>query len=151
MVVTEIKKVNVENCIPENPFHLRWLNSLGGFDQWVFSKTQQVAADVSLVENFTHVVNYLEEENSNVNALKKEGNLVVTLGAENLTKQQVVGLQQLLSSPKVYFLQGQTQTNDFIRLTVLVKTGTFKLYDTGDERHKLEFQIISPNYYFQSN
>ena len=151
MIVTEIKKINVVNCTPEQPVFLRWLNSLGGFDSWLFSKSQQVDVDVTQGDNFHQVVNYLEEENTNVNVIKKNGNLLMTLGADNLTLQQLQGIRSILGSPKVYWLQGQPQTNDFIRLTVLVKTGTFKLYDTEDTRHRIEFQIISPNLYLQSN
>lgn len=151
MIVSEIKTIKVEQCTPDNPLMLRWLNPLGGYDQWLFSKTQQYDADVTSMENFQQVVDYLEEANANVNALKKDGNIIITLGAEDLTLDEVNGLRTILSSPKVYVISGEPTTNDFVRLTVLVKTGSFRLYDTEDTKHKIEFQIVSPNYYFQSN
>ena len=106
MIVTEIKKINVVNCTPEQPVFLRWLNSLGGFDSWLFSKSQQVDVDVTQGDNFQQVVNYLEEENSNVNVIKKNGNLLMTLGADNLTLQQAKG---------IYFLKFKKSENETIQ------------------------------------
>jgi hypothetical protein len=151
LIVSEIKTINVEQCIPAEPLYLRWQVTPGGYDQWLFSINQKFDAEASSMENFQQVVNYLEEENTNVNVLKKNGNEVVTLGADNLTLDEVNGISTILTSPKVYVISGTPGSDDFTRICVLVKTGTFSLYETADTRHRIEFQIVSPNYYFQAN
>lgn len=144
MIVTEVKEINYLSCTPEQPLQLMWLNPLGGMDTWVFSRHQEFSADVSDVDLFEPVINYLQVENSRQKVLSKELLTVVNLGYEQLDTQQVKGISYVLSSPLVlaniggYFVQ------------VVVKAGTYKVFDTGESRHKMEFDIILPKQYTSS-
>lgn len=144
MRVTEIKDIDYVSCTPEQPMQLMWLNSLGGMDTWVFSRHQEYSADVSDVDQFEPVVNYLQVTNAVQKVLKKDSLTVVNLGYEQMDTQQVKGIAGVLSSPLVlaniegYFVQ------------VAVKAGTYKVFDTGESRHKLEFDIILPKRYTAS-
>lgn len=144
MIVTEIKEIDYLDCIPQNPLQLMWLNSLGGMDTWVFSRHQEFSADVSDVDLFEPVINYLQVENSRQKVLSKELLYVVNLGYEQLNTQQVLGISRVLSSALVYAnFEGY-----FVQ--VVVKAATYKVFDTGESRHKLEFDIILPKQYTSS-
>lgn len=144
MIVTEVKEIDYLDCIPENPLQLMWLNTLGGMDTWVFSRHQEFSASVSDVDQFEPVVNYLQIANSNQKVLNKELLVVVNLGYEQLTTQQVIGISGVFSSALVYAGIGQY----FVQ--VVVKAGTYKIFDTGESKHKLEFDIILPKQYTSS-
>ena len=143
MIVSEIKEIDYVDCTPEKPLQLMWLNQLGGMDTWVFSRHQEFSADVSDVDEFEPVINYLQVTNARQRVLRKDAYVVINLGYEQLTEQQVKGISQLFVSPLVLanvsgFVQG------------VVKAGTYKIYDTGESMHKMEFDIILPKRFTQS-
>jgi len=144
MRVTEKQRVNYESCTPEQPMQLAWINSLGGVDQWVFHRHQEYTLESSDMDNFEPVIRYLQTANSRQRVLKKEGYIVVKLGYEQLSQQEVIGIKELLISPLVKWING---TNEVV---VMVKEGSFQLYDTGESKHDLEFEIIMPKLYTSS-
>lgn len=144
MIVSEIKQIDYVDCTPEKPLQLMWLNQLGGMDTWVFSRHQEYSADVSDVDEFEPVINYLQVTNARQKVLRKDLLYIINLGYEQLDIHQVRGISLVLSSPLVlaniggYFVQ------------VVVKAGTYKIYDTGESMHKMEFDIILPKRFTQS-
>lgn len=144
MIVSEIKQIDYVDCTPEKPLQLMWLNQFGGMDTWVFSRHQEYSADVSDVDEFEPVINYLQVTNARQKVLRKDLLYIINLGYEQLDIHQVRGISLVLSSPLVlaniggYFVQ------------VVVKAGTYKIYDTGESMHKLEFDIILPKRFTQS-
>lgn len=144
MRVTEKQRVNYEDCVPDQPFQLAWLNSLGGIDTWVFTKHQEYTIDAKDMDKFEPVINYLQTANARQRVLKKEGFMLVKLGYEQLTQQQVIGIKELLISPLVKWING---TNEVV---VIVDEGSFGIYDTGESKHDLEFDIIMPKLYTSS-
>ena len=144
MIVSEIKEIDYVDCTPEKPLQLMWLNQLGGMDTWVFSRHQEFSADVSDVDEFEPVINYLQVTNARQKVLRKDVYVVINLGYEQLTEQQVKGISQLFVSPLVLANIG----GNFVQ--VVVKAGTYKIYDTGESMHKLEFDIILPKRFTQS-
>lgn len=143
MIVSEIKEIDYVSCIPEQPLQLMWLNQLGGMDTWVFSRHQEFSADVSDVDEFEPVINYLQVTNARQKVLRKDAYVIINLGYEQLTEQQVKGISQLFVSPLVL-----ANVSGFVQ--VVVKAGTYKIYDTGESMHKLEFDIILPKRFTQS-
>jgi len=143
MIVSEIKEIDYVDCTPEKPLQLMWLNQLGGMDTWVFSRHQEFSADVSDVDEFEPVVNYLQVTNARQRVLRKDAYVVINLGYEQLTEQQVKGISQLFISPLVL-----ANVSGFVQ--VVVKAGTYKIYDTGESMHKMEFDIILPKRFTQS-
>ena len=144
MIVTEIKRVDYVSCTPEKPFQLAWLNSLGGTDTWVFSKHQEYKLDVKDMDNFEPIINYLQLANGRQRVLKKDAYMNVKLGYEQLTEQQVIGIKELLISPLVIFVDGSNE------IVVVVKEGSFELYDKGESKFDLEFEIILPKLFTSS-
>jgi hypothetical protein len=144
MIVSEIKEIDYIDCTPEKPLQLMWLNQLGGMDTWVFSRHQEFSADVSDVDEFEPVINYLQVTNARQKVLRKDLLYIINLGYEQLDIHQVRGISLVLSSPLVLANIG----GNFVQ--VVVKAGTYKIYDTGESMHKLEFDIILPKQYTSS-
>lgn len=144
MIVTEVLRCDYVSCTPEQPMQLAWINSLGGVDTWVFSKHQEYTLDVKDMDTFEPVINYLQLANGYQRVLKKDTYVSVKLGYEGLDNQQVNGIKELLISPLVILVDGTSEK------VVAVKDGTFKLFDTGESKHKLEFEIILPKLFTSS-
>lgn len=144
MIVTEIKTIDYVDCTPEQPFQLAWINSICGVDTWVFQRHQEYTLDVKDMDIFEPIINYLQVANSRQKILKKDGYMMVKLGYEQLTQQQVIGIKELLISPYVVWVNGSSE------IVVVVKEGSFALYDSGESKHNLEFEIIMPKLYTNS-
>tara|TARA_R110000772_G_scaffold112048_4_gene216235 strand:- start:1395 stop:1775 length:381 start_codon:yes stop_codon:yes gene_type:complete len=123
---------------------LVWLNSLGGTDSWVFSRRQEYTLNVSNMDEFEPIINYLQLVNGVQRVLKKDAYVNIKLGYEQLSSQQVTGIKELLISPYVVVVDGATE------IVVVVKDGTFKLRDTGESMFSLEFEIILPKLFTSS-
>lgn len=144
MIVTEVKTIDFENCIPANPFFVRWLNPLGGWDSWLFGVRQVHAYDIDDTDTFEPVINYLQIANGIEETLKKDAFENITVGYDGLTKARVDGIKYLLTSPKIYYLEGNPQYSNFIKLVIRVKPGSYKIYDNGDGLHSMEITFIKP-------
>lgn len=144
MRVTEKQRVDYVACTPENPMQLAWINSLGGVDTWVFQRHQEYTLDAKDMDTFEPIINYLQVANGRQRVLKKDAYMMVKLGYEQLTQQQVIGIKELLISQLVKLIDGTNET------VIVVKEGSFNLYDTGESKHALEFEIILPKLYTSS-
>lgn len=141
MIVTEVKRVDYVACTPENPMCLVWLNSNGHPDVWVFSKHQEYSLDVKDMDEFEPIINYLQMANSRQLVLGKEAYGVVKLGYEGLSRQQVIGIKEVLISQHVKWVNGAAER------VVSVKSGTFRIFDSGESKFKLEFDVVLPKFY----
>lgn len=141
MRVTEILTVDYESCTPEQPFQLAWVNSLSGVDTWVFQRRQEYTLDAKDMDTFEPIINYLQLANGRQRVTQKDAFMMVKLGYEQLNRQQVIGIKELLISPCVKWIDGTNET------VVMVKEGSFDLYDTGESKFELEFEIIMPKLY----
>jgi len=134
----------------KNPFFVRWLNPLGGFDSWLFGTRQTYSLDVEDVDIFEPVINYLQVANGLQQVTRKEAFAFITVGAEGLTQEDVIGIGYILQSPLIYWIDGDPTANDFQTLIVGVKPGSYKVYDNGDGRHSIEITFILPKRQTQS-
>ena len=149
--LTEIKRVKINtNCI-DNPICLRWLNSLGGFDTWVFGRRQIKTLEVS---DSVFVKQYqpdLTAGNPMQNISKRAFKSII-LGVDNLDKSYSDGLFELAKSPFVQMLTNpDTWENDGAEfMQVHVKDDSFEVEDTSVEQFSCEFEILLPEINTQS-
>ena len=144
MRVTEKQRIDYVDCTLENPMQLAWINSIGGVDTWVFSKHQEYKLDVSNMDEFMPIINYLQVANGRQRVLKKDAYSMIKLGYEQLSEQQVIGIKELLISQYVVLIDGSSA------VVVVVKDGTFDIRDTGESKFDLEFDIVLPKLYTSS-
>lgn len=142
--ITVQKKINIATCIPPNPVALYWLNKLGGWDMWVFGRTQIKSVETVTGETFTKNIDDLAIANTKEQELIKSDTDTLTLGANNLNTEDVNHIRGLFSSLKVMMLTNQA---DYVNgkppifRNVFVEDGTFALIDTYQQKQNLEFII----------
>lgn len=103
--IIETKKVNVNKDCLTDGICLKWLNTLGGWDIWVFSKKHIITTDVSNTEHFNKFVEDLEGSTGNMHIIRKRSFDVYKLGADGLNKAKYYdGLKGLKNTPLCYML-----------------------------------------------
>lgn len=145
VVFTEVKRVKIDHSCYSNPVYLKWKYTVGGWDQWLFQKTQTRTLTTIDLGDFQQPEYDLETSQGSNNSLGYEAGEPFILGANNLTTNQYNAIKELLYAPIVYWIQldaskeiGYTQTK------VKVKPGTFSI-ETKDGFHSIEFELVPPD------
>jgi hypothetical protein len=138
VVVTEVKRVKIDHTCYDNPVFLRWKNTLGGWDQWLFKGTQTESLTTADTGDFITPGYDLAISEGSTKSLGKTAGERIILGAEGLTNNQKEALKDLLYSPMIYHVQ-----TDGSQKIVRVKPGTFS-FEKKNNRHSLEFEIVPP-------
>jgi hypothetical protein len=150
-VFSEIKSVIINTECIENPVCLRWLNSLGGFDTWVFGRRQIKTLEVS---NSNYVKKYQTDLSlgNPIRNIQKKALKSIILGVDNLDKSYSDGLFELATSPLIEMLTNpdtwESEGAKFMQ--VFIKDDTFETEDTSIEQFSCEFEIILPEIITQS-
>lgn len=90
-----------DRCTPPAPFYVRWINTLGGVDYWMFSKSQEYAPQVSssaLYEQY-NADPAAARTNRRAYALTTKNN--ITVGANGVPASAWEALQWLPFSPLI--------------------------------------------------
>lgn len=136
---TETKRIETRQ-VDYNPYHVRWLNRLGGIDCWCFSKRQKRAYAVGDVVTSQRFVSNNESTEARNIVVNKSGTYGVTAGAANLTERDWQALSWIIYSPFVEYYD--IDTNTWIPVTVDSKgsqyttdraVGTFECTFVHDE------------------
>lgn len=139
--VTEVKTIKLDRLCYNNPVFLKWRNSIGGWDQWLFGGTQTDGLTTDDIGDYQTPIWDLSTAESTSNSLGKNASNSLIVGADNLTDNQLSAIREILYSPKVYKIE--TNGN---KQGVKVKPGTFSK-ETRNGRHSIEFEIILPDLY----
>lgn len=99
---TEVRKYIDVMCIPDSPLYVRWINSLGGIDYWMFSYRQLEADSISEREEYTPYtigvdVNYLSK------TLSLQGDKSIIAGASGINTNEYEAIKDVIYSPKVEY------------------------------------------------
>ncbi len=130
---SEQKKVEYRSCVLSNPVMFVWKNALGGWDYWLFQKTQIETLDTDTLGSFAKNYSKISDIKNPFTERGKSGSPKITFGASDLREQDKVGLKGLLLSNKVYILNQDNSINRDVK----VMTGTYLMNRT----QTLEFQI----------
>lgn len=147
VVITVKQRVRIEHDCPINPIMLKWKLSLGGWDQWLFSKTQTKKLTTSSKGSVSTPVWDIENAESTIKEVGKNRTNSIILGAANLTKNDKEGIEELLSSNIIY----QIDQSGKKVARVMVLPGTFTSIETGEILQSIEFEIIVNETYTISN
>lgn len=135
---------------PCNPVALYWLNKLGGWDMWVFGGTQTEGIEVSNGEAFEKFIADLAGEIGRKKYISKTEVPKIVLGYECLSTADVRGIKGILSSIKVLMLTSGVNVLPPVFMEVNVDPGSFKIIETENDFHNLEFTIELPELFIQS-
>jgi len=127
----------VQRCTPANPFYVRWINTLGGVDYWMFSVSQK--SKITLKNTDTYEPYIITDENYSEKPFSKEGNIIITAGAENLTKDEYKALSLLPMSNYIEWYN--EELNEWILLNVS-KADNESI--TGESKQSVEIDFELP-------
>lgn len=129
-------------CIPENPFYVRWINQLGGWDYWMFSRKQLLTNAISDSVTFTPY----QDDTSIIDSTNKQLALTakqsILVGAEQLTNNEFDVISKIIYSPKIQ-LYNKNQDDTYYWTGLLVEdTKTEK--DTSLSKQSIELTFVLP-------
>ena len=146
--ITEKIRIRVDRCEPSSPFYVAWANNRGGWDFWLFDVAQEWGGSVSRSSIYQPYFSNLSTATTNSRALITEARQSVTCFAENITTQEVDGLETLLYSPRVYWLKDKTNN---LWQEVIPDVGSYNKYATDGDFHDLTIRFRLPNLNIPSN
>lgn len=128
----------IHECV-DSPFYLQWLNTLGGYDYYMFQYNQVdsiTTKNLESQESWNPDISVAERSefdwiNTNLQRFK--------LGAVNVPAEDLDGLKDLFASPIVYRVeQDATQTR------IRIIKGTKKMYETSKGFNTIEVDVLMP-------
>lgn len=150
-ILTETKTIKVDNKCKESPVFISWLNTLGGREHWLFHKVQTHQIDTSDNGFFIKPNEILENATGNVFDISANANNVIIVNAL-IDIEDINGLKTMLYSPCVEMLYNiktwQTEKPKWINVHVV--KGSFKLYQTNQNKNVIEIQLQLPNINIQT-
>ncbi|MGY3211177.1 hypothetical protein [Mucilaginibacter sp. HD30] len=142
--VTQTQTIRIDDAIDDNSVYLRWIGLSGSWNYYRFVYNQEVSLDV---QNATIVKNYVsdwEHQESIEEVISKSAGQKIKVMAEDLTVNDIKGLQSIKYSPKVQMLVNK---NPVKWQTVVLNTATFSEYETrnGQAPFSVTFNLPSIN------
>lgn len=126
-------------CVPPAPFYVRWVNTLGGVDYWMFAKSQQFAPSVGGTTLAERYVADPATATSNRQPYAITTTNAVTVGAEGIPTEAWEALRRLPFSPLIEWWN--EKTGKWVRVTVAKYDGK---YLTDHTTHSLEVEFNLP-------
>lgn len=126
-------------CLPSRPFYVRWVNSLGGVDYYMFGRRQEFSATVkgvSLAERYTP--NTLTAK-SNVYGYGMTTTNEVTVGAQGVPHNEYTALRAMPFSPSIEWYN--EEQGKWLYVTIAKYDGAF---DSAGNTHDFEVTFSLP-------
>jgi len=117
--------------------YLRWRNSLGGFDHWLFTAEKDYSIDIENVRQSEEdiFINFPNSYNSNAQRIKYDTQRTaresILVRSQNLTSEQLYSIKYIKTSPLV-LLNNRN---------VLVDSSSFLVYSESDKLYSISFNI----------
>jgi len=142
--VTQTQTVRIDKAIDQSSVYLRWIGLTGSWNYYRFVYNQEISLDV---QNATIVKNYVtdwENQESMEEVISKSAGQKMKVMAEDLSVNDIKGLQSLKYSPKVQMLVNK---NPVKWQTVVLNSATFSEYETrnGQAPFSVTFNLPSIN------
>jgi hypothetical protein len=141
-ITFNVKRPLEQSC---NTFYVRWLNTLGGWDYWLFEHKIYEALKVENGNNYESYFDSISGISDFENVTFKNVSPAVQVGSNTLTKNEAEGLKILATSPKVYWYNEEISK----WIGVIVEPGTFNIRSTKEEYFNVELTIVKPKYFNQ--
>lgn len=128
-----------------NGIYLKWINSFGGWNYWLFSKGQEQLKTKSLGA-LNNDFDNLEDTISPLVSLGKESEISIKVREQRIKAYDKELLSDLLDSAKVYMFTGvpfsKNTFNDWIEVNL--SAGTFVLENPRSDLYRLDLTIELP-------
>uniref|UniRef100_UPI0025D0BF70 hypothetical protein n=1 Tax=uncultured Mucilaginibacter sp. TaxID=797541 RepID=UPI0025D0BF70 len=142
--VTQTQTVRVDDAVDEQSVYLRWIGLSGCWNYYRFVYNQEVSLDV---QNAVIIKNYVSDwanQDGIEEVIGKSAGQKMKVMAEDLSVNDIKGLQSIKYSPKVQMLVNK---NPVKWQTIVLNTATFSEYETinGQAPFSVTFNMPSIN------
>lgn len=122
-----------------NGHYLKWLNSFGGWNYWLFDKGNDTLTTKDLGTIYNDYNDIVDTVSPYV-AIGKTSENNISVNQSNITPNELLILNDLPDSPKVYLFQGLP--NDWLEVTI--KSSSFRVANSKEKMTNLNLTIELP-------
>lgn len=138
--------IQIENITEVCSGHyLKWLNAFGGWNYWLFYKGNDTLTTKDLGTIYNDYEDVVDTISPYV-AIGKTSENNIAIQQELITPNEMLILNDLLESPKVYLFTGTpnevVQPNDWLEVTI--KSGSFRVVNSREKLNSLSLTIELP-------
>jgi hypothetical protein len=145
MIVTEIKTIKNDTNCKQNPVFITWLNTLGGWENWLFDTTYIESVTTSRSKNFEGYITDLENAEGKTSDVQMKA--VPSLKVFGLIpNEDINGLKTVLYSLSCKMLLNPLtwQTDGLKWRTVRPQPGSFHILDARETETLVEIVFDLP-------
>ena len=142
--LTQTQTVRIDDAVDDNSVYLRWIGLNGSWNYYRFVYNQEISLDV---QNAVIIKNYVQNWQSQQGieeVISKSAGQKMKVMAEDLSVNDIRGLQSIKYSPKVQMLVNK---NPVKWQTIVINTATYNEYETrnGQAPFSITFNMPSIN------
>lgn len=143
ILLSEVKTVKYDPSCYKYPLYITWLNTLGGWDYWLFTAKKDYGIEVDDVVTYERNIfqsfpgNFQNETWEELIGL--EARNVMTVRSQPMTREQLLEVSKIVYSKMVQIVDSETS-----KYTVLIDKRSIDQYTDGDKLHFIEFNISLP-------
>jgi hypothetical protein len=125
--------------------YIKWLNSFGGWNYWLFYKGNDTLTTKDLGTIFNDYEDVVDTISPYVSIGKTSENNIAVV-QDNITQNEMLILNDLLDTPKVYLFTGTPNQNVQCKewLEVNIKSGAFRVSNSREKMNSLSLTIEIP-------
>lgn len=132
--------------------YLKWLNTMGGYNYWLFENTYSIDRSTKQLGEINTDFNNIDSTFGRTATLGKESQDTIKVVAELLNEDERAIVQGILDSPKIYLFTGrpyaQNDYNDWVEVTL--KTGNARIKNARQPLTNFTFDLELPQRYTQT-
>jgi len=141
-ITLNLKRPIEQSC---NTFYVRWINTLGGWDYWLFEGKIYEGLKVENGNNYESYFDNISDTKDFENVTFKNVTPAVQVGSNTITKNEAEGLKILPTSPKIYWYNEELSK----WIGVRVEPGTFQVRSTKEDYFNVELTFVKPKFFNQ--
>jgi hypothetical protein len=125
--------------------YIKWLNSFGGWNYWLFYKGNDTLTTKDLGQIYNDYNDVVDTVSPYVSIGKTSENNIAVV-QDNITQNEMLILNDLLDTPKVYLFTGTPNQNVQCKewLEVNIKSGAFRVSNSREKMNSLSLTIEIP-------
>lgn len=128
------------SCTPTNPFYVRWVNQMGGYDYWMFGRRQVLTNKTENKKVFYPYVTDIKEVQTTKELYRFDVSESVVVGAEQLHNEDFEPLRKIIFSPLVEWYNEKTK-----RWTIITVADYDFEYNTAKSCQDIEITFNLPD------
>jgi len=142
--ITQTQTIRVDDAVDERSVYMRWIGLSGSWEYYRFVYNQEISLDVQNATIIKNFVSDWENQDSIEEVISKDAGQKMKIMAEDLSVNDIKGLQSIKYSPKVQMLVNK---NPVKWQTIVINTATYSEYETmnGQAPFSITFNMPSIN------